>query len=129
MHRNFCHPSSEELYALIKRANSNSLDTVTKCTLNYMQRTCDTCQLLSDRPRRFRVAIRNAERVFNRAVSMDLMKVNNRTVLYIAGRDTKFAAAVLLDGETTSHEWEAFILKWVAMSVGYSEKILLHQGK
>lgn len=42
MHRNFYHLSSDKLYALLKRADGNDVNTDAKRTLEKVQRTCDT---------------------------------------------------------------------------------------
>lgn len=128
IHRHFYHPSSEKLYALLKKAGGDEVDSDVKRTLEKVQRTCDTCQRHGSKPHRFRVAIPDEYCIFNRVVGMDLMKIDNRTVLHIVDRDTKFAASTFLRGESTAHVWEAFLMVWVASYVGYPDKVLLDQG-
>lgn len=55
---------------------------------------------------------------------MAFTKINNRTVLHIVDRVTKFAAAAFLKGESTAHVWEALMLKWIAVYDEYSDKVL-----
>lgn len=56
------------------------------------------------------------------------MKVDNKTVLHIVDRDTKFSAATFLIGESTADVWSAFIMKWVTAYIGYPEVVILDQG-
>lgn len=47
-------------------------------------------------PRRFCVALQPSECVYNRCVSINLMKLRSRTVLHAVDRDNKFSAAQFL---------------------------------
>lgn len=82
----------------------------------------------ADGPHRFRVSLPYEECVINRIVSMDLMKLYGKSVLHVVDRDTKFAAACFLAGESSSSVWEAFLSVWVSPYVGYPDCISADQG-
>lgn len=128
VHRNFYHPQPDKLYALLKRAHPDTTNPGTLAELEKIQSTCDVCQREADAPYRFRVSLPHTEVVFNRIVSLDLMKLNNRSVLHAVDRDTKFSAACFLNGETTLHVWQAFLRIWVTTYVGYPDTLALDQG-
>lgn len=128
IHRHFHHPQAERLYALMKRANPNEATAETLKELQEVQSNCDVCQREADEPQRFRVSMPNDDVVFNRVVSLDLMKINRRTVLHAVDRDTKFSAACFTNGESTIDIWEAFLSIWVERYIGYPAILALDQG-
>lgn len=65
IHRHFYHPSTEKLWAVIRRANNNELEPEVFNTLKRIRNTCDTCQRNGDKPHRFRVAIPEGDCIFN----------------------------------------------------------------
>lgn len=128
IHRHFYHPRVDKLFAVMKRADPKLVATDVYKDLEKIQSTCDVCQRESNAPHRFRVSLPNVNCVFNRVVSLDLMKLGKRTVLHIVDRDTKFGAACFLVHETTTAVWEAFLRTWVAPYVGYPECLAFDQG-
>lgn len=108
IHRHFYHPSTDKLYALLKGPDGDKIDSDVKRTLEKVQRTCDTCQRHGSKPHHFRVDILDDHCIFNHVVGMNLMEIDNRTVLHIVDRDTKFGAATFLKGKSTAHVCEMF---------------------
>lgn len=97
-------------------------------TLDKTRNTCDIFQRNGEKPHRFRVSIPDEECVFNQPVGLDLMEIRGKTVLDIVDRDTKFFAATFLRRESTTDVWNAFVLKWVVVNIGYSDTVVLDQG-
>lgn len=116
------------MYALLKRAHPDTTNPDTLAELEKIQSSCDVCQREADAPYRFRVSLSHSEVVFNRVVSLDLMKLNNKSILHAVDRDTKFSAACFLNGETTLHVWQAFLHIWVTTYVGYPDTLVFDQG-
>lgn len=88
IHRHFHHPQSKKLAAFIKRAAPESYSPAVLSDPERTQEVCDVCQREADGPHRFRVSLPYEECIFNRALSMDLMKVDGRTVFHIMNKDT-----------------------------------------
>lgn len=128
IHRHFHHPLPDRLTSLIKRAHPNTKMSKVYSDLEKIKSTCDVCQREADAPHRFRVTMPSGECIFNKVVSLDLMKLDNETVLHAVDRDTRFSAACFLTAESTSIVWEAFLTIWVAPYVGFPDTLALDQG-
>lgn len=128
MHKHFYHPSTEKLYAVIKRAEPSTTHTGIYDILDKVRNTCETCQRNSREPHRFRVSLPGEECTFNRIVSMDIMSLDSKPVLHVVDRDTKLGAACFLDGESAAHVWRAFLNIWVSVYVGYPDYVAIDQG-
>lgn len=68
------------------------------------------CERKANEPHRFCVLLPYEDCVFNRVVSLELMKLNGTTVLQIFDRDIRFGAACVLCSESTKALWEAFMV-------------------
>lgn len=128
MHRHFFHPSTDKLYAIIKRAEPTTTNTGMYDILEKVKGTCDTCQRNAAEPHRFRVSLPNEDCVFNRVVSMDIMFLDSKSVLHVVDRDTKFGAASFLLGQSASQVWQTFLNIWVSVYVGFPESVAIDQG-
>lgn len=58
--------------------------------------------------------------VFNRAVSINLMYIDGRSILHCIEKDTNFNASSYLVNETTWHTWDTFTEIWVNTYIGFS---------
>lgn len=94
IHRNFYHPLTNNMYAVIKRAETTTTHAGLYSTLENIFNTCDVCQRNSTEPHRFRGSILAEYCVFNRNVSMDIMKLDASPVLHVVDRSTKFGRQV-----------------------------------
>lgn len=83
----------KKIYALTKRACPNEVTVETLFELENIQSTRDVCQREADAPYQLRVSLRHPNVTFNRVVSLDLMKLKNKSVLHTVDRDTKLNAA------------------------------------
>ena len=60
---------------------------------------------------------------------MDIMSLEDDSVLHITDKDTLFSASsFLLSGETADEIWSVFLKKWVKPYVGFSDAIHDDQG-
>lgn len=108
IYRLFHTPQPEKLAAVIKRAAPESYSSTVLSNLEQIQQVCEVCQRKADGPHRFRVSFPYKDCVFNRSIFMDLMKLDNRTLLHVVDEDTKFGATWFLEGESSSDLWESF---------------------
>lgn len=86
-----------------------------------IQEVRDVCQRESDGLHRFCVSLPYGNCVFNRVVSMYLMKLECRSVLHVMDRDTTSGATCFLARESSFEIWKAFLSVWVSPYVGYPE--------
>lgn len=128
MHRNFYHPSSGKLLALIRRSKIKHVDKETREMLDQISKSCSTCQTFSTKPQRFKVSMPNEKVVFNREVALDLMYLENKAVLHIVDIDTHFNSAQFLKGNTVEDVWDAFLSCWSTLYIGHPHKIRVDQG-
>lgn len=99
--------------AVLKRKTPDKFSLDTYADLEKIRAICDVCQREATAPHLFRVSLPYEDCVFNRVVSMDLMKVGGKTVLHVADRDSKFVPACFLSAESTTAVWEAILHIWV----------------
>lgn len=59
---------------------------------------------------------------------MDIMKLNDKPVLHIVDKGTKFGAAHFLPGESTDDVWNAYMAMWFTPYVGHPDVITCDQG-
>lgn len=73
LHRQFKHPSVDKLLNLLKRSKVKDVDSSTRVMLEEISKACETCNVFSRPPQRFRVAIPPDKIIFNEEVALDLM--------------------------------------------------------
>ena len=112
----------------MRRAQDPYATAKTLKLLHDVTNSCDVCQRLAKQPGRFRVALPNQDIVFNRTVYLDLMSIHGRPVLHMVCKDTKFSAAVFLEGESSRAVWVAYLRNWVTPYIGYSTELHADRG-
>lgn len=129
LHRHFCHPAPERLFAVLRQANDPHANKETLSRLEEVTATCDTCQRLAKEPTRFRVALPAEDIVFNRTVLVDLMWLESEPVLHVVDKDTGFnAGAFMRDGETADAAWSLYLRIWVYPYAGHPDAMHTDQG-
>lgn len=135
LHRNFSHPTSERLLNLLKLARPYENHTETRKIIEDICRNCDTCQRFSVPPVRFKVSLPNEdELVFGDEISIDLMFLDNCSVLHVVDTATRFSAATFLDkhgetyGQSVEGIWQALASCWFLIYTGYPNRIRSDQG-
>lgn len=128
MHRHFHHPEASKMYNLIKRAKPEHATPETRAMLEQIGKACETCQVFSAQPQRFRVSLPPNKIVFNKTVAMDLMWLDKKAVLHVVDTHTHFNSAAFLRGHTVEDVWNAFLKCWATIYVGFPEKIKVDQG-
>lgn len=95
--------STTTVKELINRIRQGTLEHIKSklCkNLGHGKEICDTCQSIAKEPITIRVGLLNEDRVFNRTVDMDLMKINKATVLHVVDKGKKFGATIILNVES-----------------------------
>lgn len=86
------------------------------------------CQREADGPYCFRVTMPSNDIVFNRTVSLHLVRLNQKSVMYVVDRVTKFNAACFLNGDLTLQVRHAFLCILVTAYVEFPVILALDQG-
>lgn len=128
LHRHFKHPDSQKLWNLIQRAKPDQVDTGTRNLLEEITKACETCQVFSASPERFRVSLPPTEIAFNREVAIDLMWLEGKAILHVVDVETRFNSAMFLKAHTVEAVWEAFVACWATLYIGFPETIRVDQG-
>ncbi len=100
LHRHCRHPSTDRIYALIKRAMPKQAGSTTRRILEDISRSCETSQTFSIPPQRFRVSFPPDEVTFNREVALDVKWIDKKAVQHIVDLETNFNAATFLKRQT-----------------------------
>jgi hypothetical protein len=84
LHRNFSHPSTQNLFALLKRAKADNLDANTRAVLSDIENACSTCQRYSSAPHHLKTTVPSGDEIsFGSELSMDLMFIIGKAVLHV----------------------------------------------
>lgn len=70
----------------------------------------------------------NEDYVFDRAVGMDIMIINSKSVFHVVDNDEEFSAATFIKGESRNKVWEPFPMCSVARYIRFQGKVVLNQG-
>ena len=135
LHRNFSHPTSEKLHALLKKARPDETDSKTKAILQEIEQRCEPCQRIARAPIRFKVSLPDEiDLKFCDEVSMDLMFLDGKAVLHVIDTAMHFSAATFLDshvqtyGQTSEGIWLAFLEIWCTTYLGYPNRMRTDLG-
>lgn len=129
LHRHFMHPSASKLYALLKKIDPTELSKDTLKTLKEIQLHCEPCQIIDRKQLSFQVGTASTDAiVFNREISLDLMKLGGRTALHIVDTGTHFGAAKILQSEDVNSVWNALLDCWVLVYAGMPDMFFVDQG-
>lgn len=113
LHKQFKNPSAGKLCSLLKKVTLCDVDQETRNVLSDVLKQCSTCSEVLLRNLLFKVgSISTDDLIFNRVVSIDLMKIEKETVLHVIDVDTRFSVATFLTVENTDLICNAFLLCW-----------------
>ena len=128
LHRHFKHPTSGKLYEVMKRARPSQVDEATRELFEKITKASETCQTFSAPPQRFRVPLPPSDMVFNRDVALDLMRIEREAVLHNVDIETGFNFATFLSYQTVEAVWDAFVICWASLYIGFPMKMRVDQG-
>lgn len=128
LHRQFCHPSADKLYRLLKRGRPNDTTPETLKILEDISKRCDPCQRIQPAPTRFRVTLGAEDVKFNEEILMDIMYIDNRPILHIVDASTHFSAARFLPNVSVKTIWSVLVDCWFCIYTGLPNRILVDQG-
>lgn len=128
IHRHFHYPNTGKLLNLIHRRVKQQATAGLRSQLAHVLGTCVICQSLARESGLFHVSIPNEDCTLNRLISLDVMKIEKKSVLHIVDRDTRFRAATFWNGKSSEAIWGTFLSCWVSAYVGLPGDVLLEQG-
>ncbi len=112
----------------MKRARPNQVDEATRPLLEKITKAYETCQTFSALPQRFRVSLPPSDIVFNREVALDLMWIEKKAVLHVVDIETGFNPATFLSSQTVEAVWDAFVICWASLYIGFPMETHVDQG-
>ena len=128
LHRNFCHPSADKLFKLLKRARPDETTPETLETLKKISKCCDPCKRIQNGLTRFRVSLGRENTRFNDEVMLDIMYIDGKPILHIVDDSTHFSAARYLPNVSTKTIWATIVECWASMYTGLPNAIRFDQG-
>lgn len=96
LHVQFYHPSTQNLFGLLKRADPRRATGAVRTLLEEISSACVPCVSFSTRPFRFGAALPPDQIVFDHEIAVDLVSLEGRPVLHIVDTHTHFQAAAVL---------------------------------
>lgn len=127
LHKQFWHPSAGKMYNLIKRVKPESVNEDTMQTLKDIAKACDTCSVYSKGPHRLRVTFTKDKCVFNHELALDLVWLEGDPALHVLDTHTHLSAAIFLLCKSTKDVWNAFLVCWATVFVGYPDLFKVDQ--
>ena len=104
----------------------------TKQVLDQIKQACDTCPRLGPTPIGFKAPFPTEDSVkFGEELPMDLMLLDEKTLLHIVDTATCFSAAASLDedfDQSVEDIWLAFIQIWCTLYTDYPSRLRDDQG-
>lgn len=79
----------------MQKSDLNKVAETTCRTLERISRSFWSCQIFAVRPRRFKYTLRD-EADFDRTIYVDLLCIDNKTVLYVVDEATRYQEALWL---------------------------------
>ena len=125
LHRQFAHPATQKLVALLKDAGCADIEDAGPI-LDDIRANCDVCKQYAKAPPRPVVALPMAS-VFNEKVAMDLKKWGSRWILHLIDMWSRLTLSVFIDRKKPSTVIDKIMLHWVA-HFGVMESILHDNG-
>jgi hypothetical protein len=101
LHRRFGHSSTRKLYDLLERAGHE----VEKSAVEKLIKFCTFCQKHGKSSGRFKFILRDDVN-FNHSVIVDVMYVENSSILHVIDEATRFQAARWLQNISAKHIWD-----------------------
>lgn len=128
LNSNFCHPSSQKLFNLLRRARPEEATPETLKVLEDLSKRCDPCQRIQNAPTRFRVSFGAQDSRFNERLFIDIMYIGNDPVLHVVNEGTRFGAARFLRDVSTKTIWTTLLECWATIYTGLPNRIIVDQG-
>ncbi len=119
LHRRFDHSYIRKVHDLLKRANHE----MKKSALKKLIIFCTFCQKYAKSSERFKFTLRDDVN-FNYSVIIDVMYVENSSILHVIDEATRFQAARWLQSINAKHIWEMLRLCWIDVYLSLSNNIL-----
>ena len=127
LHRQFAHPSLQQLLSLLNKAgNPWSNNHKLKEELKKVTEECTTCQVYQKAPPKPVVGLPMATK-FQETVAMDLKFYENKIILHLIDMCTRLSSATTIKNKNPSTVIEAILKIWVSV-YGTNEKFLVDNG-
>lgn len=86
--------------------------------LEKISAACEPCQEFKSRPLLFKAILPPERLVFNNAISIDIVWINDYPVLHVIDDHTGFRNAVFLRSKSAEDIWSPFMACWASTYVG-----------
>lgn len=128
LHIQFLHPPDDRLYRRLRSARPEDLPSNTFKMLEEVSLQCNPCQRIQRAPTCFQVSLGSENCQFNERIMIDIMYLDNKSVLHIVDEGAKLSAAQLLSEVFTRNIWKTFVSFWVNIYTVLPYKIVVDDG-
>lgn len=127
VHRNLGHPSVSTAMRTISAAKLN--EPGDRAQLEKITRHCRACQLLSAKPKRFLVSLRDEiTGEFNHTVMVDVVFLPDGPALHVVDVGTSFQSAIFLSDMSAHTAWRALRRCWIDVYSGPPHWTVVDKG-
>lgn len=112
LHRRFGHQATDKLMNLFESYDIDNIGPETRRVLDIISRTCDACQVYTQKPRRFKFTLRD-DVTFNHTIYADILYIENKPILHVVDKATRFQAAAWLMTVNAESLWIALRRCWI----------------
>lgn len=117
LNRVFGHPSVYTFINFLKRARPDEMNKEVRDTTDELMRACVTCATIAPSTR-LKVAIGTDELKFNHIVAIDVMYINNRSILPAVDEATHYRSTLFLNFVRAFDAWKTFLRCWSRLYLG-----------
>jgi hypothetical protein len=124
LYRRFGHPSVDRLIYMLNRSSHSDIE---RSALEKLTKYYAYCQKYSKSPGRFRFKLQD-DIDFNHSIIIDIMYIDNKPILHIIDKGTRFQAARWLTNMTAKYIWDVLRQYWIDSYLGPPEHIITDAG-
>ena len=96
--------------------------------LEYITKTCESCQRIFNTPHRFRVTLGAENTRFSSDMYMDLVYIDDQPALQLVDEATRFSVPAFIRPWTTESVWETILNLWANAYTSIPSKVVFDEG-
>lgn len=128
IHSRSGHPHWRRMASFLKRVTPDRCPPDVRQQLQKIVDACKACAIYGAPPRRVQVALPHEDGKFNEEVIVDVFSLNQRPVLSIIDRDTRFLSCVFLTKLNAAAIWDGILRAWSLRYLGHPKVIRTDEG-
>lgn len=128
IHSRSGHPHWRRMANFLKRVSPGRCPPDVRKQLQRIVDACKACAIYGAPPRRVQVALPHDDGKFNEEVIVDVFSLNQRPVLSVIDRDTRFLPCIILSQLNAAAIWDGILRAWSLRYLGHPKVIRTDEG-